>query len=169
MVRLRVTGPLRLAVVGAPTYFALRGAPRTSEDLARHNCIQFRLGAKGGLFAWPFDFNGKTPRISVNGPVTVNSIDRALRAAVDGLGLALSAEVSAEPFLRSGQLVRVLERWTPALEGPFLYYAGYRQVPTASRTLIDMIRAAGKPCSARGRKRPFGEDYIRPDNLPLGA
>jgi DNA-binding transcriptional LysR family regulator len=49
MIRLRVTGPLRLAVVGAPTYFALRGAPRTPEDLARHNCIQFRLGAKGGF------------------------------------------------------------------------------------------------------------------------
>jgi hypothetical protein len=63
MVILRVTGPLRLAVVGAPTYFALRGAPRTPEDLARHNCIEFRLTAKGGLFAWPFDFNGKTRRI----------------------------------------------------------------------------------------------------------
>jgi DNA-binding transcriptional LysR family regulator len=158
MIRLRVTGPLRLAVVGAPTYFALRGAPRTPEDLARHNCIQFRRGAKGGLFAWPFDFNGKTRRISVNGPVTVNSIDLALRAAVDGLGLAISAEVWAEPFLRSGQLVRVLESWTPALEGLFLYYSGRRQVPSALRALIDMIRAAGKPRSARGLKSPFGED-----------
>ena len=158
MVSLRVTGPLRLAVVGAPTYFAVRGAPRTPEDLARHSCIQFRLGGKGGLFAWPFDFNGKTRRISVSGPVTVNTPDLLLRAAVDGLGLALSAEVSAGPFLRSGQLVRVLESWTPALEGLFLYYPGHRQVPSALRALIDMTRAAGKPRSARGLKSPFGED-----------
>jgi DNA-binding transcriptional LysR family regulator len=94
----------------------------------------------------------------VSGPVTVNTNDLALRAAVDGLGLAISAEVSAEPFLRSGQLVRVLESWTPALEGLFLYYSGRRQVPSALRALIDMIRVAGKPRSARGLKSPFGED-----------
>jgi len=28
----------------------------------------------------------------------------------------------AEPFLRSGQLVRVLEDWSPSIEGLFLYY-----------------------------------------------
>ena len=122
------------------------------------SCIQFRLGRKGGIFEWLFDFNGKTRRISVSGPVTVNTSDLALRAAVDGLGLAISAEVWAEPFLRSGQLVRVLESWTPALEGLFLYYHGHRQVPSALRALIDMIRAAGKPRSARGLKSPFGED-----------
>jgi DNA-binding transcriptional LysR family regulator len=94
----------------------------------------------------------------VNGAVTVNAGDLLLRAAVDGLGLALSAEVLAEPFLRSGQLVRVLESWTLALEGLFLYYPGHRQVPSALRALIDMIRAAGKPRSARGLKNPFEED-----------
>ena len=32
-----------------------------------------------------------------------------MRAAIDGLGIAVTAETIAEPFLRSGQLVRVLE------------------------------------------------------------
>ena len=158
LISLRVTGPLRLAVVGASTYFARRGSPRTPDDLARHSCIQFRLGRKGGIFEWPFDFNGKRRRISVNGPVTVSTPDLLLRAAVDGLGLALLDEASAEPFLRSGQLVRVLDSWTPALEGLFLYYPGHRQVPSALRAFIDMIRAAGKPPFARGLKNPFGED-----------
>jgi DNA-binding transcriptional LysR family regulator len=99
---------------------------------------------------------------SVRGLVTVNTSDLALRAAVDGLGLAISAEVSAEPFLRSGQLVRVLESWTPALEGLFLYYSGRRQVPSALRALIDMIRARAQG-SLRGRLNP------PPNNLPLGA
>jgi hypothetical protein len=35
----------------------------------------------------------------------------------------------AEPFLQSGQLVRVLEEWSPRFEGMFLYYPGHRQVP----------------------------------------
>ena len=36
MIVVRVTGPLKVAVVGAPSYFARRQAPRTPDDLARH-------------------------------------------------------------------------------------------------------------------------------------
>jgi DNA-binding transcriptional LysR family regulator len=52
----------------------------------------------------------------------------------------------ADPFLRSGQLVRVLENCTPSFERFFLYYPGHRQVPVAPRALIDMLRTArGSP------------------------
>jgi DNA-binding transcriptional LysR family regulator len=158
LVSLRVTGPLQLAVVGAPTYVARRGSPRTPDDLVRHSCIRFRLGRTAGIFEWPFAVNGKMRRLSVSGPVTVDTAELLLRAAIDGLGLAMLAEASVEPFLRSGQLVRVLESWTPALEGLFLYYPGRRQVPSPLRAFIDMIRAAGKPSAGRGLKNPFRED-----------
>jgi DNA-binding transcriptional LysR family regulator len=42
-------------------------------------------------------------------------------------------------------LVRVLEDWLPPYEGYFLYYPGHRQVPSALRALIDMLRAGRKP------------------------
>jgi len=77
----------------------------------------------------------------VRGPVTVNSSGLAVRAAVDGLGIAYAIDVQAESYVRSGELVRVLEDWIPSYEGYFLYYPGRRQVPTALRALIDMIRA----------------------------
>jgi DNA-binding transcriptional LysR family regulator len=48
-------------------------------------------------------------QISVNGRIIVNDTDLAVRAAVDGLGIAYVIEAVADPFLRSGQLVRVLE------------------------------------------------------------
>jgi DNA-binding transcriptional LysR family regulator len=84
--------------------------------------------------------------VSVDGRVMVDDPDLAVRAAVDGLGIAYTIEALAEPFLRSGQLVRVLEDWSPTLEGLFLYYPGRRQVPATLRALIDMIRSArGKP------------------------
>ena len=63
-----------------------------------------------------------------------------MRAALDGLGIAYTTEARVEPFLRSGALVRVLEDWSPSYEGYFLSYPGHRQVPTALRALIDMIR-----------------------------
>jgi DNA-binding transcriptional LysR family regulator len=135
-------GPMKVAVVGASSYFARHQAPRVPDDLRSHSCVQYRRGADGAMFEWPFEHNGKSQKISVDGRVMVNATDLAVRAAVDGLGLAYTIEALAEPFLRSGQLIRVLEDWSPSVEGLFLYYHGHRQVPAALRAFIDMIRTA---------------------------
>src|SRR5580700_8585766 len=159
MVAVRVTGPMKLAAVGAPTYFARRPPPRTPDDLARHSCVQYRRAAEGDVYAWPFERNRKTRRISVAGRVMVNDPDLAVRAAVDGLGITYTLEALAEPFLRSGQLVRVLEDWSPSFEGLYLYYPGHRQVPATLRALIDMIRAVRGAAPARcSLQNPFTKD-----------
>jgi DNA-binding transcriptional LysR family regulator len=158
MIAVRVMGPMKIVVVGAPTYFARRRPPRTPDDLARHTCVQYRLAADGGVSAWRFERNRKSRRIAVDGRVIVNDPDLAVRAAVDGLGIAYTLEALAEPFLRSGQLVRVLEDWSPAFEGMFLYYPGSRQVPATLRALIDMIRTTrGSAATRRSLQNPFAE------------
>jgi len=159
MIAVRVMGPMKIAVVGAPTYFARQRPPRTPDDLARHSCVQYRVAADGAVFAWPFERNRKTRRISVAGRVMVNDPDLAVRAAVDGLGITYTLEALAEPFVRSGQLVRVLEDWSPSFEGMYLYYPGHRQVPAALRAFIDMIRAArGSAPAKRSLQNPFTQD-----------
>src|SRR6202045_480302 len=67
MIVVRVTGPMKIAVVGAPPYLGRRRPPRTPDDLARHNCVQYRVAADGDVFVWPFERNGKSLRISVDG------------------------------------------------------------------------------------------------------
>jgi len=159
MIAVRVTGPMKIAVVGAPAYFARRRRPRRPEDLSRHSCVQYRRATDGNVFVWPFERKRKAQRISVDGPVMVDDPELAVRAAVDGLGVAYTIEALAEPFLRSGQLVRILEDWSPSIEGLFLYYPGHRQVPATLRALIDMIRTAWAPSSTkRSLKNPFTED-----------
>jgi DNA-binding transcriptional LysR family regulator len=149
---------MKVAVVGAPSYFARRPRPRTPDDLARHSCVEYRRGADGAVYEWEFERSGKSRKISVSGRVMVNDPDLAVRAAVDGLGVAYTITAQAEPFLRSGQLVRVLEDWSPSFEGLFLYYPSHRQVPAALRALIDMIRATGGSNSAeRLGENPFSE------------
>jgi len=148
MIAVRVTGPIKIAVVGAPTYFAGRRPPRTPDDLASYSCIQYRLGAKGQLAKWQFERNGKAQQIAVAGRLTVNNPELAVRAALDGIGIAYVPEGLVAPFLRTGQLMRVLESWSAAVEGHHLFYPGHRQVPTALRAFIDMVRA---PKSITGR------------------
>lgn len=158
MIAVRVTGPMRIALVGAPAYFARQRTPRTPDDLTRQSCIQYRL-VGGGTLVWQLVRSGKMRRVPVDGRVMVNDADLATRAAVDGLGIAYTPEALAEPFLRSGQLIRVLEEWSPSFEGFFIYYPGHRQVPASLRAFIDMLRAARGSASPRSsRKNPFAQD-----------
>jgi len=156
LIAVRVSGPLKFAAVGTPAYFARRRPPRTPDDLARHDCVQYRRRWDGDVFEWPFERNRKSRRIPVYGRVMVNDMDLAIRAALDGLGIAYTIEALAEPYIRSGELVRVLEDWSPSLEGLFLYYSGRRQVPATLRVLIDMIRATrGAAPGKRPLQNPF--------------
>ncbi len=159
MIAVRVTGPMKIAVVGAPSYFATQRRPRGPEDLAGHSCVRYRWNADGAVFDWLFERNGKSQKVPVEGGLMVNDPDLAVRAAVDGLGIAYTIEARAEPFLKSGQLVRVLKDWSPSFEGLFLYYPGHRQIPAALRAFIDMVRTVHRPSPAGSLPRnPFIAD-----------
>ena len=165
MTIVRVTGPAKVAVVGAPSYFAENPPPKMPEDLGAHNCIQLRLPTTRTLMEWSFNDSGETRplvgkmlAVPITGNMTVDSPDLAVRAAVDGLGLAYTLDAHCELFLRSGQLVRVLEDWSPFLEGLFLYYPGHRQIPAALRALIDMIQEARHTAPAvKAHDNPFAQ------------
>src|SRR5271154_2183246 len=45
MIGVRVMGPIEIAIVGAPAYFARQRPPRTPDDLTRHSCVQYRREA----------------------------------------------------------------------------------------------------------------------------
>ena len=154
MIGVRVTGPINIALVGAPAYFAGRRPPRAPDDLASHNCIQYRVGAKGPLAKWHFQRNGKSRDVATPGRLTVNNTELALRAALDGLGIAYLPEDLAAPFIRAGQLMRVLESCGAAVEGLHLFYHGHRQVPAALRAFIDMLRARKSGTGTRSTKVP---------------
>src|SRR5215211_5460827 len=48
MIAIRIGPDMRMAVVGAPSYFRKRPAPNTPQDLIGHNCINLRLPSHGG-------------------------------------------------------------------------------------------------------------------------
>jgi DNA-binding transcriptional LysR family regulator len=118
MIAVRVMGPMRVAVVGAPTYFARRRPPRMPDDLAGHSCVQYRRAA-GSVFEWPFEPDGKSRRISLDGRVMVNDTDLAVRAAVDGLGISYTIEALADPFLARGSWYACWKIGRPSLRGSF--------------------------------------------------
>jgi DNA-binding transcriptional LysR family regulator len=140
MVAVRIGPDWRMAVVGAPSYFAGRKPPRTPRDLTDHNCINLRLPTHGGLYAWEFEKDGQKLNVRVDGQLTTNSSTPNLLAALSGRGLACVPEEMAEPHIRSGELVRVLKPWCPSFVGYHLYYPSRRQNSPAFQLLVDALR-----------------------------
>jgi DNA-binding transcriptional LysR family regulator len=164
MTAVRVTPALQTAVVASPAYLARHPMPKTPDDLKQHNCIQNRMPVSRALLNWTFTQKKmtrpiicKTNIVPVSGNLIVDDMDVAVRAAVDGLGLAYTLETSADIFIRSGHLVRVLEDWSPAFDGLYLYYPGKRQVPPALRVLIDMVKTSQTATTQTGKELPFIE------------
>ncbi|MDB5725876.1 MAG: LysR family transcriptional regulator [Novosphingobium sp.] len=143
MIAVRIGGELRMAVVGAPAYFAAHGRPLTPQDLTNHRCINIRLQTQGGLYAWEFGQDGRDLNVRVDGPLILNDVPMILTAAAEGIGLACVMEDQAEAFLKSGRLVRVLEDWCPPFSGYHLYYPDRRQLPPAFSLLVSALRYRG--------------------------
>lgn len=140
MIAVRIGPDMRMAVVGAPSYFATRRRPKTPQDLTGHDCINLRLPTYGGLFAWEFEKNGRELKVRVEGQLVFNNIALRLNAALAGFGLTYLPEDMVKPYLASRQLVRVLADWCPAFSGYHLYYPSRRQHTPAFTLLVDALR-----------------------------
>ena len=140
MVAVRIGPDMRMAVVGAPSYFDNHPRPVEPPDLTGHNCINLRLPTYGGLFVWEFEKTGRELRVRVEGQLVFNNAALRLESALNGLGIAYMPEDQALEHIVQGRLVRVLEDWCPSFAGYHLYYPSRRHASPAFGVLVDALR-----------------------------
>jgi DNA-binding transcriptional LysR family regulator len=140
MISVRIAPDMRMAVVGAPAYFAEHEPPKAPQELTGHNCINLRLPTHGGLYAWEFEKAGRGMNVRVDGQLVLGTATFILRAARDGFGLAYLPEVEVRSDLETGRLVRVLADWCPPFSGYHLYYPSRRQPTQAFALLVEALR-----------------------------
>jgi DNA-binding transcriptional LysR family regulator len=147
MIAVRIWPDMRMAVVGAPGYFAKRAPPKRPQDLLGHDCINLRLPTHGGVYAWEFAKAGRDLKVHVEGRLVFNMTAQILNAALAGFGLAYLPEGLVQPHLGKGRLVRVLQDWCPPFSGYHLYYPSRRQSSPAFALLVAALRYrdAAKP------------------------
>ena len=135
--------PQRAAVVGSPAYFEAHAQPRTPADLPGHRCIRVRL-PNGALYRWHFEKDGQTADVDVTGPLTLDEASLARSAVLDGVGLGYFMEANVRADIAAGDLVRVLEDWTPPLADLCLYYPGRRNASAAMKAFLALARDLGR-------------------------
>jgi DNA-binding transcriptional LysR family regulator len=140
MVAVPLSRPFRFVVVGSPAYLARRDRPERPDDLRHQACVRMRRSS-GAIALWSLNDNGRAIEIAVSGPLIANDFPTMLGAAVEGVGLAQVPEPVAAEAVKSGKLVRVLDKFAPMAPGVFLYYPGHRQMMPKLRAFIDHVKS----------------------------
>lgn len=148
----RRLAPCRLVLAAAPSYLAAHGAPRTVEELTRHNCLHYTLSHTLAARVWAFGVAGAV-RVTVAGNLQANNGDALLVAARAGQGLVYEPSFILGDDLRAGRLVALALDHPPVeLAGVHVVYPSNRRPPARLRAFVDWIaeRCAGVPPWDRG-------------------
>jgi DNA-binding transcriptional LysR family regulator len=134
----------RMMICAAPSYLAARGTPRTTADLAGHNCLGYTL-AQAGAARWRMG-GAAAIDVAVSGNLRANNGDALLAAALAGQGLIYQPSFIVGDDLRAGRLVPITLEQPPSDQ--FAVYAIYlpERTPSAKvRAFIDFIADAFAP------------------------
>lgn len=140
----RRLAPNRRLLCAAPAYLARRGMPATPHDLAKHNCIGIRQGDEAyGVWRLSSERGASrnTETVRINGNLTTNDGEIAVKWALDGHGILMRAEWDIKEHLAAGRLVVVLpDHETPEAD-IYAVYAQRHQLSTRIRAFVDFLAA----------------------------
>ena len=141
--------PMQMLVCASREYAQAHGLPATVEDLARHQCINFRLSS-GRIFEWEFKVDGQLRKFLPRAALTYNDADLVLQAVLTGQGIAQMAGYMICDALKSGALVPCRAQHAPDDRAHYICYLSRQHLPSRMRVFIDFmtarIRAADLQC-----------------------
>ncbi|WP_437614243.1 LysR family transcriptional regulator [Erwinia sp. V71] len=136
----------RALLVASPAYLAQYGEPQTPADLQQHHCLYYPRGVE--LPRWHFvpdAGDGEQVTVGVSGPFATNNSESIRDAALDGLGIAMLPDFSAQAALADGRLRVILPQWraVSAFADRLWIVRPYTaQVPRAVTEFSHWLRAA---------------------------
>lgn len=136
----------RALVVASPAYLDEHGEPQTPQALGEHQCLYYPRGTETPRWTFVSASNElEKVEVSVSGPFATNNSESIRDAALDGLGIALLPDFSAQAALRDGRLVELLPQWqaTGAFASTlYIVRPWSAQVPRAVSGFIQWLREA---------------------------
>jgi len=168
--------PTRTVLAASPSYLQERGMPETPEALSLHACLHYprTQGSTTWIFV-PAANNAQSNdavypnrvTVPIAGPIAVNNSEALRNMAIEGMGIVLLPDFSAQSALDSGSLVEVLPQWRPTeVFGEWLYIIRPYSAHTSrvSQVFIEFLRSA---FSAGFSSRSF--KLIESSQLPVMA
>lgn len=128
----------RRLLCAAPDYLAQHGTPIEPRDLASHHCIVIRENHHA-FNNWQLTDGKQQVMVKVRSPLAVNHGEIAVDWALSGHGIVLRSEWDIAGYLRSGQLVRVLDPWAGSSADIHAIYPQRHQLSAKVRAFLDFL------------------------------
>jgi len=128
-------GTVRRVLCASPSYLAIRGTPRTPDDLAGHDCVTFAGSVSPDV--WTFVRDKTNVAVPVHGRLVVDTVEAARDAACAGIGIASGFSYYAKTALERGALTTLLDEFQPAPLPVHLVYTANRFLPIKVRAFLD--------------------------------
>lgn len=131
----RKLAPDNRILCASPKYISEYGEPKKPEELEKHRCVNLM-----GLENWTFEMPKGSKVIKTNNRFRTDNGEAARDAAVQGLGITLTATWCSYEHLKSGKLVQVLKKY-PLVSNVDLWavYPSSRLLAPKVRVFIDYL------------------------------
>lgn len=133
--------PMQMLLCASPEYAKSRGMPGSIDELAQHDCINFRL-TSGRLYEWEFKVQGELRKMTPASRITFNDAELVLQAVLQRQGIAQMAGYQVCRLLREGKLVCCMPEYAPDDRGHFICYLSRQHLPSRIRVFVDHMTAA---------------------------
>src|SRR5471032_127061 len=137
-----------MAICASPAYLKKRGTPLTPDDLARHECLDFMVGAVGVRWRLQSVHDVRGKRELPASRFRTNSGQALRMAALKDFGIVMQAEVLLAQDIAAGRLVPVLCDYLPPARPMHLVYQRDRRATPKLTTFIDFIVERFGPAAA---------------------
>jgi DNA-binding transcriptional LysR family regulator len=135
----RKLGAVRMMIVGSPRYFARHGVPKTPDELAQHNRLDFSYARSAK--SWPLCEEGVERAIPPSGNVQASDGDALRTLALNDVGLVRLASFLVKDDIAANRLVPILESFNPGdideLHAVYLGQGGL--VPLRIRVFLEFL------------------------------
>jgi DNA-binding transcriptional LysR family regulator len=134
----RKLGETRMVPCAAPVYLAKRGAPKTPEDLAHHNCFTYEYVSPRHV--WRFrDRSGAERAVRVAGRLHSNNGDLLAEVAARGAGIVFEPAFIVGPEVRAGRLVPLLQDFEPLPVPIYALYPSRKHLSAKVRRFVEFL------------------------------
>ena len=107
----------RLLICAAPSYWATAGMPNDPDDIARHQCLVYRVPDAMALDTWTFVKEGQQRVVRLHPKTVCDEQGWLITDAVAGGGVIRVIDLTVRHHLERGDLIPVLMDWE-SLEAP---------------------------------------------------
>ena len=139
----RKLGESQRVVCASADYIKRYGAPRSPDELERHQCL--RLSTNETFNRWRFFQDGQSKLVEINSGFITDNVEALYEYALLGGGIARLSSFMVGEAIASDHLVPLLQDYEIDKQQINLLYAHRRHLPAKVRVFVDYLLEAFTP------------------------